>query len=66
MKNDFLPWISVSFEGWASRFVVVRSYLGETRRYMCWRSGKRELKEAEAKYRAEFGLIGKHLQRINA
>lgn len=52
-------WISVSVEGWPGLFVVIRCGLGETRRYYGYSK-----KEAERRYRAEFGLIGARLSRI--
>lgn len=51
-----MKWISVNFEGWAGSFVVVTSYLGETRRYFGY-----TLKQAEGLYRSEFGLTGEKL-----
>ena len=54
-------WISIEFDGWAGSFIVVRSFIGETRRYIGYSK-----KEAERRYREEFGLIGKHLKRIKA
>lgn len=56
-----MNWISVQFDGWASTFVVVRSFIGETRRYYGYTR-----RQAERMYREEFGLIGKRLTKINA
>ena len=55
-----MRWISVEFEGWAATFVVVRSFLGETRRYFGY-----SRKEAERRYREEFGLVGARLRRLS-
>lgn len=60
-KTFIMNWISVNFEGWAGSFIVVRSFIGETRRYYGYSK-----KEAERRYREEFGLIGKHLVKINS
>lgn len=51
-----MNWISINADGWAGVFVVVRSFLGETRRYYGY-----TLKQAEKAYRAEFGLTAKKL-----
>lgn len=48
--------ISITSDSWAGVFVVVRSFLGETRRYYGY-----TLKQAERAYRAEFGLTGRKL-----
>ena len=55
-----MDWICISSEGWAGTFIVIRSFIGETRRYYGYSK-----KDAERRYREEFGLIGKHLTRIN-
>jgi len=52
-------WISVSVEGWAASFVRINSGLGETRRYYGY-----SVREAEKRYREEFGLVGARLTRI--
>ena len=49
-------WISISSGSWAGVFVVVRSFMGETRRYYGYTP-----KQAERAYRAEFGLVGRKL-----
>ena len=54
-----MKWIEVSLDGWAGVFVVVKSYLEETRRYYGMTP-----KQAEKRYREEFGLIGKKLVHI--
>ena len=54
-----MKWIEVSLDGWAGVFVVVRSYLEETRRYYGMTH-----KQADKRYREEFGLIGKKLVHI--
>ena len=51
-----MNWISISSDSWAGVFVVVRSFVGETRRYYGYTA-----KQAERAYRAEFGLVGKKL-----
>lgn len=55
-----MRWISVQYEGWARTFVVIKSNLGETRRYYGYSK-----RDAERKYRAEFGLEHIPLARIN-
>lgn len=51
-----MNWISIYCDSWAGVFIVVRSFLGETRRYYGYTA-----KQAERAYRAEFGLVGKKL-----
>lgn len=54
-------WISVGVEGWAGGVIVIRCGYGETRRYYGYNK-----REAEKRYREEFGLIGARLTRIKA
>lgn len=55
-----MRWISISKEGWTGAWIVIRSYLGETRRYQgC------SVRDAERAYRSEFGLTHIPLARIN-
>lgn len=54
-----MKWISVNTDGWAGVFVVIRSYLGETRRYYGMNP-----KQAEMRYRDEMGLRGAKLVHI--
>ena len=55
-----IPWISITVEGWPGCFICIKSYLGETRRYYGFTK-----KQAERRYREEFGLVGKRLKRLN-
>ena len=55
-----MKWISVEYEGWASTFVVVRSSEARTERFYGYSK-----KEAERKYRQEYGLVGMRLTRIS-
>lgn len=54
-----MKWIQVNTDGWAGVFVVVRSYIEEARRYYGMTP-----KQAEKRYRQEFGLTGKKLVHI--
>lgn len=54
-----MRWISIKREGWPGTFVVISSHLGETRRYYGY-----TMKEAERRYREEFGLKYIPLARI--
>ena len=54
-----MAWISVEREGWAG-FIVIRSSVADTRRYFGYSK-----RDAERKYREEFGLKNWKLDRIH-